>query len=419
MLRRLSVAAFAVAGVCGIVASSNGAERPKGPAPIAIEGDASLRPWTRYPGWTTRSFSGFNSLAATASPPAGSQLRKLDGPIVGDPAIGRQLVADRSRGGSCLACHIMGPAGNADLPGNVGPDLSEIGGAGRDDEWLFNYVFDPRVYNPETIMPPWGSHGIFNDGEIGHIVAFLKTLKEPARFGNALDDPRKRPMPEEKRDNLDPLVNPGMWAVEKAQELWKTPGPNGSSCASCHANPDAELKTWAASMPYWEPRLNKILGVEEFVTRHAKATTGQTFLMQSDENTALAVYLRYLANGTPIHLDQTSAEARAAYSRGMALTTRKVGRLNMSCADCHSPEKGGLKWVRGQWLGQLRGQLDHFPTWRTSQQSVWDIRKRFQWCNVAIGADDLPPDAKEYGDLEFYLAAQNDGLKLNVPGIRH
>jgi len=188
---------------------------------------------------------------------------------------------------------------------------------------------------------------------------------------------------------------------------------------SCHANPEAELKTWAASMPYWEPRLHKVLGVEEFVTRHAKATTGQVFLMQSDENTALAVYLRYLANGTPIHLDQTSAEAREAYSRGMALTTRKIGQLNVSCADCHSPDKGGLKWVRGQWLGQLRGQLDHFPTWRTSQQSVWDIRKRFQWCNVAIGADDLPPDAKEYGDLEFYLAAQNDGLKLNVPGIRH
>jgi len=419
VLRRLSVAAFAVAGACGMVTDSNGAERVKTSAPIAIEGDASPRPWTRYPGWTTRNFSGFNSLASTASPPVALQPRKLDGPIVGDPAIGRQLVADRRRGGSCLACHIMGTAGNADLPGNVGPDLSEIGNAGRDDEWLFNYVFDPRVYNPETIMPPWGTHGVFNDSEIGHIVAFLKTLKEPARFASALDDPRKRPTPEEKRDNLDPLVNPGMWAVEKAQELWKTPGPNGSSCVSCHANPEAELKTWAASMPYWEPRLHKVLGVEEFVTRHAKATTGQVFLMQSDENTALAVYLRYLANGTPIHLDQTSAEAREAYSRGMALTTRKIGQLNVSCADCHSPDKGGLKWVRGQWLGQLRGQLDHFPTWRTSQQSVWDIRKRFQWCNVAIGADDLPPDAKEYGDLEFYLAAQNDGLKLNVPGIRH
>ncbi|MCG2626258.1 hypothetical protein L6654_06415 [Bradyrhizobium sp. WYCCWR 13023] len=72
-----------------------------------------------------------------------------------------------------------------------------------------------------------------------------------------------------------------------------------------------------------------------------------------------------------------------------------------------------------QWLGELRGQFDHFPTWRTSQQSVWDIRKRFQWCQVAIWADDLPPDAPEYGDLELYLASQNAGQKLSVPGIRH
>ncbi|MDI2077924.1 hypothetical protein [Bradyrhizobium sp. Mp27] len=67
----------------------------------------------------------------------------------------------------------------------------------------------------------------------------------------------------------------------------------------------------------------------------------------------------------------------------------------------------------------MRGQLDYFPTWRTSQQSVWDIRKRFQWCQVAIWADDLPPDAPEYGDLELYLARQNAGQKLSVLGIRH
>jgi sulfur-oxidizing protein SoxA len=38
---------------------------------------------------------------------------------------------------------------------------------------------------------------------------------------------------------------------------------------------------------------------------------------------------------------------------------------------------------------------------------------------VAIWANELPPDAKEYGDLELYLASLNNGLKLNVPGIRH
>ncbi len=44
------------------------------------------------------------------------------------------------------------------------------------------------------------------------------------------------------------------------------------------------------------------------------------------------------------------------------------------------------------------------------------IRQRFQWCQVNIRADELPPDAKEYGDLELYLRTQNQGLKISVPG---
>ena len=226
-------------------------------------------------------------------------------------------------------------------------------------------------------------------------------------------------MPVESRANLDALENPGMWAVDRAPALWELRGPSGVACADCHDKPEQTLKSWAASMPKWEPRLDKVLGVEEFVTRHAKAMTGHNWLMQSNENTALAVYLRYLSNDTPINLDITSLPAKAAYERGKALTERKIGQLNFACVDCHSSEKGGSKWIRGQWLGEFRGQLDNFPTWRTSRQALWDIRKRFQWCAVAIGSEELPPDAKEYGDLEFYLAAQNAGLKLSVPGIRH
>ncbi|MBV9346671.1 MAG: sulfur oxidation c-type cytochrome SoxA, partial [Pseudolabrys sp.] len=243
------------------------------------------------------------------------------------------------------------------------------------------------------------------------------TLKAPAKFRAVLDDPDKRPAPVEKRENLDPLENPGMWAVEKAQELWKRAGANGASCAGCHANPEAQFKTWAATMPKWEARLEKVLGVEEFVARHAKATTGASWAMETEENRALSVYLHFIANDVPIKVDTASASAKAAIARGKELSERKLGQLNFACTDCHG--KVANKWIRGQWLGEPRGQLDHFPTWRTSLLAIWDIRQRFQWCQVNIRADELPPDAKEYGDLELYLASQNEGLKLSVPGIRH
>ena len=297
-------------------------------APLETKEDASARPWKRYAGWPTRDYSKFNTLGNLASPPAPKEPRKISGPITGDAKKGAEMVADRNRGGSCLACHVMGPAGGANLPGNVAPDLSEIGNAGREDEWLFNYIYDGRVYNPDTVMPPWGSHGLFDDQEINDMVAFLKTLKSPAVFKTELDDPTKRPPPVEKRDNLDPIENPAMWAVDKAQELWKQAGAAGSSCNTCHSDPKTSFKTWAASMPMWEPRLNKAISVEEFVTRHAKATTGASWLMETDENRAMSVYLHFLANGTPMKVDTSSPEAKAAIERGKELSARKVGQLN-------------------------------------------------------------------------------------------
>ena len=412
-----AVALVAAGGLFVAGGSGVHAQGTKKEAPLELKDDASVRPWKRYAGWTTRDYSKYNTIGNLATPPAPKEPRKISGPITGDAKKGAEMVADRNRGGSCLACHVMGPAGGANLPGNVAPDLSEIGNAGREDEWLFNYIYDARVYNPETVMPPWGSHGFFDDQEINDMVAFLKTLKSPAAFKTELDDPTKRPPPVEKRDNLDPIENPAMWAVDKAQELWKQKGASGFSCNTCHSDPQTSFKTWAASMPKWEPRLNKVLSVEEFVTRHAKATTGDSWLMETDENRSMSVYLHFLANGVPIRIDTSTPEAKAAIERGKELSERKVGQLNLACTDCHG--KVANHWIRGQWLGEPKGQYDHFPTWRTSLLAIWDIRQRFQWCQVNIRADELPPDAKEYGDLEFYLATQNEGQKLSVPGIRH
>ncbi len=101
----------------------------------------------------------------------------------------------------------------------------------------------------------------------------------------------------------------------------------------------------------------------------------------------------------------------------MALSQLKIGQFNFSCIDCH--QQAANKWLRGQWLGEPKGQFDHFPLWRTSRNEIWDIRKRFEWCNVQVRANELAPDAVEYGELELYLRKMNEGLKLTAPNIRH
>src|SRR4030081_2450534 len=132
-------------------------------------------------------------------------------------------------------------------------------------------------------MPPWGAYQVYRLDEVRDIVAFLKTLKEPYAITDKNENPNTRPAPVENRDNLDPTENPAMFGLDRGKDAFKRAGANGKACVSCHAAPETAFKTWAARMPHYEPRLNRVLGVEEFITRHARATTGDEMLMQSDD----------------------------------------------------------------------------------------------------------------------------------------
>ena len=95
------------------------AQATKREPPLETKGDASERPWKRYAGWPARDESKYNTLGNLATPPAPKQPRKITKPITGDAQKGAELAADRNRGGSCLACHVMGPAGGANLPAST------------------------------------------------------------------------------------------------------------------------------------------------------------------------------------------------------------------------------------------------------------------------------------------------------------
>ena len=202
---KISLNYFVALGLSAWVLTAEAKDFDK--APLDTKGSAAASPWARYDDWPSDSYTQFNTLRTKASP-AMTKPPEVEKVINGDPAKGKELAFDRSRGGSCVACHIMGPD-TPELPGNVGPDLSNIGNL-RDDTWLFNYVYEPRTYNPAAIMPPWGTHGLFSLEEIKDIVAYLKSLKTPATFKSKLDDPANRPQPVEDRDNLDPLENSAM-----------------------------------------------------------------------------------------------------------------------------------------------------------------------------------------------------------------
>ena len=111
---------------------------------------------------------------------------------------------------------------------------------------------------------------------------------------------------------------------------------------------------------------------------------------------------------------------RGFLGRGRAAFYRRVGERDHACADCHTPEKGANKFLGGRLLAEVTtGMTRHFPTWRTSQNQVWDMRKRMQWCMTPLGTNMLPADAIEYAELELYLTSFDVGKPMSVPGIRH
>ncbi|MFN3545744.1 MAG: sulfur oxidation c-type cytochrome SoxX [Thiobacillus sp.] len=98
---------------------------------------------------------------------------ELQGPLNGNAENGKKLAMNTQRG-NCWACHAL--PGDAQ-PGSGGPPLLNVGAWGYSDAHLFQQVWDRRVANPSTEMPPYGTNGVLSEQDVRDIVAFLQSLK--------------------------------------------------------------------------------------------------------------------------------------------------------------------------------------------------------------------------------------------------
>ncbi|MEO5338072.1 MAG: sulfur oxidation c-type cytochrome SoxA [Magnetospirillum sp. WYHS-4] len=342
--------------------------------------------------------------------------------LQGDAKEGRKIFMNRNLG-PCTGCHLI--RGEDVWPaGNIGSDLQQYGDAGHKDEEIYQRIFDARVLNPDSIMPPWGASGGLTPQQIMHLVAFLKSQKGPLPpEKDANRDPNTRAKPPGFGDNLDPTNNPAVLLAEEAEADWKKKGSKGKACADCHeASPSKSMKGVGARYPRFVAEHGRVMALEEFLMMHSPATTGIDMPSEGDLNLKMTVLVKMQSNGMPLALDLTGPEAKAALERGEKTFFKRVGQRNHACADCHldEPGKGGNKFLGGRLLATREsGMMNHFPTWRTNFSRIWDARKRFQWCLLPLGMNYLPSDSVEYAELELYVASFGQGKPLSVPGIRH
>ncbi len=97
------------------------------------------------------------------------------GDAAGDAARGEKVVKSRKLG-NCMACHFIP---DMEFPGNIGPNLVEsMKNYSREDrQMVWQWVWDARAYNPDTIMPPFGPNKILTKQQIEDVVEYLYSLK--------------------------------------------------------------------------------------------------------------------------------------------------------------------------------------------------------------------------------------------------
>jgi len=108
--------------------------------------------------------------------------------IPGDPARGKAIVTSRQTG-LCLLCH-SAPLPEEKFQGTIGPDLTGVGSRNTEGQLRLRIV-DPRIFNPDTIMPAYYRRDgltrvapafrgktVLTAEQIEDVVAFLMTLRD-------------------------------------------------------------------------------------------------------------------------------------------------------------------------------------------------------------------------------------------------
>lgn len=363
----------------------------------------------------------------------------------GDAKRGRRIVLDRERG-DCVVCHAM-PLPERQFHGTLGLPLDSVGSRYTAGELRLRLV-DPKVLNPHTIMPAYyKTHGlhqvldqyrgkpILTAQEIEDVVAYLLTLqtetqtsqlsllpapKQTAQEANPyIVDGRRSGYTYLSEDNKqlqdDEFGNPGMLWVERGRELWEqTHGSHHKSCASCHADPATSLAGTRARFPRFDPRLNKLINLEQQINRcREEQLQAAAYPYESEELLALSAFVSVQSRGLPLNVT-IDGPAKPFFEAGQAFFMRRRGQLDMACTQCHDTHAG--QRLRGDNISQ--GQINGFPIYRHTWQTLGSAHRMFAWCNTAIRAEPLAYGADDYVNLELYLAWRGRGLPVETPAVR-
>jgi L-cysteine S-thiosulfotransferase len=213
----------------------------------------------------------------------------------------------------------------------------------------------------------------------------------------------------------DDFANPGLLWVEKGQELWRhADGATGASCMSCHGDAAESMRGVRTRYPRFDPRRSKLINLEQQINRCREERLQATpYPYESEPLLALTAFVSFQSRGMPINVN-VDGSAQPFFEAGKAFFVRRRGQLDLACYHCHDQYAG--QRLRGDVISQ--GQINGFPIYRLTWQTLGSTHRMFAWCNTSVRAEPYPDGSDEYVNLELYLAWRGRGLPVETPAIR-
>jgi sulfur-oxidizing protein SoxA len=214
----------------------------------------------------------------------------------------------------------------------------------------------------------------------------------------------------------DDFANPGLLAIEAGESLFTTAGENGKSCASCHGPEGDQLNAkHIAQYPVYSEDLKQPVTLRrQILSCRNVRMEGPPLNYASEEALQLEAFVRRLAFGEIVAVDVSGAMA-PHYEAGKKLFHTRWGQVDIACHQCHVYHAG--QTFRGQILSQ--GQSNGFPVYRYTEGHIVGLQERITQCLTNLRAEPYALGSEEYLNLEVYMTARSNGLRIETPGIRY
>lgn len=213
----------------------------------------------------------------------------------------------------------------------------------------------------------------------------------------------------------DAFANPGMLWVDRGEELWHQPPEHDApSCHGCHNDAPSSMSGVAAGYPKFSPEMGKLTNLEGQIN-HCRTTRQHAagYDYESDELLSLTAYVAHQSKGLPVNVT-IDGPAAPAFAAGRQYFYSRRGQMNLACHHCHELNPGRM--LRGDKLSQ--GQIGGYPIYRLEWQALGSLHRRLRFCNIGVRAEPFDFGAREYIELELFLAWRAQGLAVEAPAVR-